>query len=230
MAGKWFANRGQIGQLLVATLALIVGVVIAWPQLSPHMNVLQLWPIAIVPLAGLFVFRLGLLSRPTEPAPSLVSPPAATLPVVQPEKSNSPTQTPKPIERFGLDDDSLFIEKKTVKLGDYWEVREGISRLKITPVGFKNDEKGRPYVELKMDTGGSVFYGGDMAIESGVNRIALPATSSGFQSEECCAYQFSFSDKHVHFIGVRVDHINGFANEVVLELCAVSIHKGTRFK
>jgi hypothetical protein len=29
MSGKWFSNRGQIGQLIVATLALLVGFSIA---------------------------------------------------------------------------------------------------------------------------------------------------------------------------------------------------------
>jgi len=135
-------------------------------------------------------------------------------------------------ERFALDADSIFIEKKTVKMGDYWEIRGGMARLKITPIALidEGSERKVPYVELKFDTGGSVFYGGDQAIErSGVNKIALPEISSGFQAEEYCAYQFSFSDRHVHFTAVRVDHINKFANEVELEACAIAIRKSGRF-
>jgi hypothetical protein len=48
------------------------------------------------------------------------------------------------------------------------------------------------------------------------------------QAEEYCAYQFSFSDQHVHFNAVRVDHINKFANEVVLEVCAIAVRKRFR--
>ena len=230
MSGKWFSNRGQIGQLVVAILALLLGLSIAWPQLSPHMDLLSLWPLVAVPLAAFIVFRLGRLSKSTEPTPQ----PPATLtsfvaPAAQPPERNLPSQNPFEIsERFALDDDSVLLEKKTIKLGDYWEIREGMSRLKVTPMAFRDGDKGRPYVELKIDTGGSVFYGGDMAIESQVNRIALPETSSGFQAEEFCAYQFSFSERHVHFIAFRVDHINKFSNEVVLEACAVALRKTAR--
>jgi hypothetical protein len=231
MSGKWFANRGQIGQLIVATFGLLLGLSIAWPQLSPHMDLLSFWPLVVVPFGAFIIFRLGRSSKSTEltsQPPARIPTPVATFASKPPEPSPPVRKFSEIVERFALDDDSVFIEKKTVKLGDYWEIREGMSRLKVTPIAFKEAEKGRSYIELKIDTGGSVFYGGDMAIESGVNRIALPETSSGFQAEEKCAYQFSFSDRHVHFTAFRVDHINQFANEVVLEACAVALRKTTR--
>jgi hypothetical protein len=199
------------------------------------MDLLSLWPVVVVPLAAFLIFRLGRLSKTMEPMlpqPAPVPIPPVAVPRVE------PTERPLPIglldemkESFALDADSIFTEKKTLKMGDYWEIREGMARLKITPVALMDEAGARKvsYVELKFDTGGSVFYGGDQSIESsGVNRIALPQTSSGFQAEECCAYQFSFSDRHVHFTAVRVDHINKFSNEVVLEACAVSLRKTTR--
>jgi hypothetical protein len=170
------------------------------------------------------------LSKSTELTPQPPVPiraPVATSAAEPPEPNPPILKFSEITERFALDDDSVFVEKKTVKLGDYWEIREGMSRLKVTPIAFKEGDKGTPYIELKIDTGGSVFYGGDMAIESSVNRIALPETSSGFQAEESCAYQFSFSERHVHFTALRVDHINKFANEVVLEACAVALRKTT---
>src|ERR1700694_4188460 len=195
MSGKWFSNRGQVGQLIVATLALLVGLSIAWPQLSPHMDLVSLWPVVVVPLAAFIVFRLGRSSKLVELAPHKPAPPPVPdrvpTSVAEPLDRNPPIRKFHEItESFALDDDSVFIEKKTVKLGDYWELREGMSRLKITPIAFKED-KNVPYVELKIDTGGSVYYGGGQAIQSGVNRIALPETSSGFQAGEHCAYPFS---------------------------------------
>jgi hypothetical protein len=155
------------------------------------MDLLSLWPLVVVPLAAFLVFRLGRLSKSTELTTQLPTPiraPVATS-VAEPPERNPPIRKFSEMkESFALDDDSVFIEKKTVKLGDYWEIREGMARLKITPIAFKEGDKGRPYIELKIDTGGSVFYGGDMSIESGVNRIALPETSSGFQAEEFCTY------------------------------------------
>jgi hypothetical protein len=226
MSGKWFANRGQIGQLVVAILGLLLALLIAWPQLGPHMDLVSLWPLVAVPLAALITFRLGRLSKSIELTPQL---PVARSAAEPPERNQPIRNFPEMAERFALDDDSIFIEKKTVKLGDYWEIREGMSRLKITPVDFKEGDRGEPYVELKIDTGGSMFYGGDGTIKPGVNQVALPETSSGFQAEPSCAYQFSFSEKHVHFGAIRVDHINKFANEVVLEASAVALRKRTRY-
>lgn len=48
-------------------------------------------------------------------------------------------QSPLPmrIERFGLDDDSLSIAKKAVKLGNLWERGKDLNRLKIAPLFFQ---------------------------------------------------------------------------------------------
>jgi hypothetical protein len=231
LSDKWFTNHGQaigttftIGSFCVALLA-------NWTTIQEHQNVIAWWPVIIIPAAIYIAFRIGRSSQQV-PDPSPVTAPAVAQP--PPPSAREATTVASPPEeqrkKFRIDNDDLVVDRKTVKLGDYWQIREGISRLKITPIAFR-DSNGEPlYVELRMDTGGSVFYGGDNAIEdSGVNRIALRQTSSGFQAEENCAYQYSFSDEHVHFIAVRVDHINKHANEVALEVCALSIHKTIKF-
>src|ERR1700733_5453256 len=197
-----------------------------WNTIQDHQNLLAWWPVIVIPLTVYLAFRVGRSSQ-IQQSTSATATAMATLPSVEPPKATAQIRKFSEVERFALDDDSIFIEKKTVKLGDYWEIREGMSRLKITPVAFKEGDSGRPFVELKIDTGGSMFYGGDGTIKSGVNRVALPETSSGFQVEKYCAYQFSFSEQHVHFSAFRVDHINKFANEVVLEACAVALRKRT---
>lgn len=132
---------------------------------------------------------------------------------------------PKYSDRFELDQDSISFEAKTVKLGDFWEVGSDLDRLKIAPVAIKPLERDEQGVEIRFHTQGSMFYGGSETKETGTNKFVLGVTRSGFQAEPLCAYQYSFSEKHVHFKAVRVDHINAVNNEVVLEICMVALRK-----
>jgi hypothetical protein len=187
LSDKWFSNHGHavgtfftIGSFLVALLA-------NWNAIQEHQNVIAWWPVLVIPITVYLAFRIGRSSQTNEPqraAPA--APPATTSAAIPAIESTDHTHTfrkPAEIEE-GFVLDSVFLEKKTIKLGDYWELKEGMSRLKVTPVAFKEGDNGRPYIELKIATGGSVYYGGDRTIKSGVNRIALPETSSGFQAEE----------------------------------------------
>jgi len=124
-----------------------------------------------------------------------------------------------------LDADSLFITSKTVKLGDYWEIGTDLGRWKIAPLAFNDLGKNQIGVETRFDTQGSIFYGGPETKGTGTNRFILSETRSGFQAEAQCAYQFSFSDRHVHCKMVRVDHINAIAKEVAFEVCAVALRR-----
>ncbi|KYH01832.1 hypothetical protein SE91_28255 [Bradyrhizobium sp. DOA1] len=114
---------------------------------------------------------------------------------------------------------------KKVKLGDYWEIGNDLDRLKITPLGIQPLRRAEQGVEICFQTQGSMFYGGAETKETGTNSFVLGVTRSGFQAEPLCAYQYSFSENHVHFKAVRVDHINAQANEVVLEICTVALRK-----
>ena len=135
---------------------------------------------------------------------------------------------PMRIERFGLDDDSLSIAKKAVKLGNLWERGKDLNRLKIAPLFFSACTRECERGEIRFDSQGSLFYGGPETKETGTNRFVLCETTSGFQAEPRCAYQFSFSDKHVHLRVVRIDHINEQAKEVVLEVCTLALWKISR--
>jgi hypothetical protein len=224
LSDKWFSNHGHAVGTFFAIASFFVALLANWKAIQEHQNLIAWWPVIVIPATVYLAFRIGRSTRSVETIPTSLAPAPA-----EPMPEKTPSLLPKILteteNRFWHTDDEVIIQRKTVKLGDYWELREGIARLKITPLEFKDVEKRPPYVELRMDTGGSMYYGGDLAIECGVNRIALAQTSSGFQAEEHCAYQYSFSDEHVHFAAIRVDHINRVGNEVVLEVCLVSLHK-----
>jgi hypothetical protein len=225
VSGKWVNNHGQAVQVICAAGSFLLGLVLAWPTIQAHQNVLAWWPAVILPIAMLVAFRLGSSSSPTvEGAIDLNGPAVSTsvtlkdAPTTRVSRPLLPTYT----ERFALDSDSISTGKKLVKLGDFWDTED---RLKISPLRFHALERNKTGVEIRFDTHGSLFFGGEETKKAGTNHIILPQTTSGFQAEPFCAYQYSFSDKHVHFKVVRVDHINEVANEVLLEFCFISLRK-----
>lgn len=221
--GKWFSNHGQAVQMGAAVVACLVALVANWPAIQAHQDVLAWWPVVVMPLAVLIAFRLGRSSRPTGVDVKAEMQPLSP-PVPIQEKLDRLVQEPlKPqtyTERFVINEDRLIIAKQSVKLGDYWEIGTDLNRLKIVPISFKDTG-----VEIRFDTQGSMFYGGSETKETGVNSFIISETRNGFQAEASCAYQFSFSEKHVHFKILRVDHINKVGNEVVLEFCTVQLRK-----
>jgi hypothetical protein len=222
MSEKWFSNRGQAAGLVVAIAVLIVALVANWNAIRSLQYLLVWWPVIIMPTTALIAFRLGRSYQSTElPKERATSKPDKSEP-------NSSLPSPSHNERFELDDDRLTFAKQAVKLGDFWEVGNDLSRMKIVPLSFKPLGKDVNGVEIRFDTQGSLFYGGTETKETGTNRLVLSESKSGFQAEPRCAYQFSFSNEHMQLKAVRVDHINELAKEVVIEVCFLRAWKRSR--
>jgi hypothetical protein len=243
MADKWFSNRGQIVQILIAFTALVVGILVAFPTLPVQQGIqgfVTVWPIIIFPLVALGIMWLNnnRINRTLEKLGAHVtSIPVVAEPSVAPAMQSSVT-TPvvaEPLRSFSVtrseprwENDEMYVIDAKIKVGSYWDEPNAREKIRISVLSLKGDAPGRQSVELGFKYGGIVFHGGSETIQVSVNRFIVPPSSSGFQSEERCVHEFSFSEEHLQFLVIRLDAIDTHANEVVLNIAKVRMAKRTR--
>lgn len=117
-----------------------------------------------------------------------------------------------------------YLAKVKIGVGDYKQFEWGSHSVKISVMdiikeNFKTvvGEMEVFGVELDIDTGGGLIYGGKCTKESGVNRYKVPAIVSNF--EEAYSLYFYHSDKnYLKFFRVFVEHINTHAKEITLNV------------
>jgi hypothetical protein len=221
MSGRWFTNRGQMVQVAVAVLALVVAIIVALPALAQHQDLLSWSPIILIPAIALGAFSYG-KNYASPPVVVPVSKPAAE-PVAINAGLAPPLQTEEAFET------EVNVYSPTLKVGSYWDDGEVPRRIRVTVVSIAAEEGGDPRAELNFAMG-AVAHGGTQTKRTKTNQYLMRQTSSGFQAEEFCVTCFSFDERHVWFFVVRVDHVNAYAKEVVLSICKVSSHKRTRLK
>lgn len=230
MPGKWFSNRGQILQISIAFVALVVGILVAFPRLPVQQGFegfVVVWPIIVFPSVALGLMWLNnnrihrAIETLVQKAPSLVqtAPPAPELP-----KASTPTASPA-LARLGTNEprwetDEVYVVDVKVGIGGYWDEPDSrsLSKIRVSVLSLKGDDPGKRAVELQLKYGGIVFHGGSDTKQVTVNRYIVPLSSSGFQSEEKCVHEFSFSEEHIQFLVIRVDAIDTAANEVALNV------------
>jgi hypothetical protein len=220
MSGRWFTNRGQMVQVAVAVLALVVAIIVALPALAQHPDLLSWSPIILIPAIALGAFSYGknYASPPVVP----VSTPAAE-PVPMSAGLALPHETEEAFET------EVNVYGPTLKVGSYWDDGEVPRRIRVAVVSITDEEGGEPRAELNFAMG-ALAHGGTQTKRTKTNQFLMRQTSSGFQAEEFCVTCFSFDERHIWFFVVRVDHVNAYAKEVVLSICKVSSHKRTRLK
>jgi hypothetical protein len=241
MADKiWFSNRGQIMQTISAVcsaICAVVGVLIALYINLPGVfgagisGASLLLPILAIPviLIGLVNLLLYLMGpyldriarehfekrfpefRPENQQPLVVetAKTSVVLPKEKPASIDFRAPLPPKVESEVLD--------LKIKVGSYWEKTSGLDRFKISILNIQG-EPGNLAVDLSVTTGGSVFHPGTQVKEVSVNRFVVPESDSGFQAEERCVYQFSFSENHIHFRAARVDGIDLHNQEVAVNI------------
>jgi hypothetical protein len=232
MSGKWFSNRGQVVQILIAFVALVVGILVAFPHLPVQQGFngfLSAWPIIIFPLVALILMWLNneRIHRTIETLaqkPPQVSVPA--VPETEPVKSKVPYadlfQKPS-----GATDDvwrltEVYVVDVRVKVGSYWDEPTAKNKMRISVVAI-HEEPGRRSAELAIRTGGSIIYGGKQSDQVGTNRYTVTISGSGFDAEERSIHQFSFGDQHIHFFVIRVDGLDTALREVALQVAKVRV-------
>jgi hypothetical protein len=131
MSGKWFSNRGQVLQILVAFVAWVVGILVAVPQLPVQQGFqgfLSAWSIIIFPLVALVLMWLNnkrmhrTIETLVQKTPQ-VSEPAATETELVKSKVPYADLFPK---RSGAREDGwriteVYVVDVRVKAGSYWE-------------------------------------------------------------------------------------------------------------
>jgi hypothetical protein len=234
MSGKWFSNRGQVVQILIAFVALVVGILVAFPRLPVQQGLqgfLSAWPIIIFPLAALFLMWLNnarmhraietlVQTTPQASAPATIS--------TDPVKSKTPYADlfPKPagITEDGWRITDVYVVDTRIKVGSYWDEPIARDKKRISVIAI-HEEPGRRSAELAVRTGGSIIYGGKQSDRVEVNRYTVTISSSGFDAEERSIHQFSFTDQHIHFFVIRVDGLDTALNEVALQIAKLRVWK-----
>ncbi|MFQ3456940.1 hypothetical protein PMN64_27020 [Bradyrhizobium sp. UFLA01-814] len=226
----WFTNRGQImqtGSAVCSAICAVIGVLIALYINLPNVFqasidsgriILSILAIPAFLVGGFniaFHFMAPIMDRMAQRMfeqrfPEFRSPPEpATTKEIEERKDRVPIDFKAALPPKS---ESSVLDIK-VKVGSYWETSSGLDRLRITILGIQG-EPGKLVAELVVTTGGSVFHPGTLVKEVSVNRFLVPESRSGFQSEERCVYQFSFSENHIHFRAARVDGIDLHNQEV----------------
>jgi hypothetical protein len=240
MADKiWFANRGQVMQTVSAVcsaICAVVGVLIALyinlpgvfhTSIDSGKIILSILAIPAILVGGFnaaFYLMAPIMDRMAQRMfekrfPEFRSP-TPQLDAVENIKTSVEDRKERPPIDFKAalppKTESEVLDVK-IRVGSYWETSAGLDRFRISILGIQGDP-GKLIVELSVTTGGSVFHPGTQVKEVGVNRFLVPESHSGFQSEERCVYQFSFSDNHVHFRAARVDGIDLHNREVAVNI------------
>ena len=131
---------------------------------------------------------------------------------------------PKP-EEFEIRDATTA--ELRVNIGSYWEGKLRSETVRIAVLGV-DGPPGQQLVDLSFNSNGGMFYGGEKVKSPRVNTFSMPECTSGFQAEEKCVYNFSWSPDHVDFFVARVNGIDLHNREVVLNIANVRLFKMPR--
>jgi hypothetical protein len=234
MSGKWFSNRGQVLQILIAFVALVVGILVAFPHLPVQQGFqgfLSAWPIIIFPLVALVLMWLNnkrmhrTIETLVQKTPQVSVPAVTETELVKPKVPYADL-FPKPsgATEGGWRITEVYVVDARVKVGSYWDEPIAKNKMRISAVAI-HEEPGRRSAELAVRTGGSIVYGGKQSDQVGTNRYTVTISGSGFDAEERSIHQFSFDDQHIHFFAVRVDGLDTALREVALQIVKLRLWK-----
>jgi hypothetical protein len=205
MNSRWFANRGQMLQIVLAALGCFIAAINAWPNFKLD-ELFAIGPVIFYLLMALFAV---LAVRTFGPKPSASSP----LPPV-----TTPPSAPAPAWRVRRAKTFTF----TLRIGTYWEPPDPDFRVRITLNGIA------PYAltttprmaerkpEFSADltvSGAGLITGGALTSQVDTTRFLVPAASGPLSQEQFSLFAFEFSKSQVGFSGIRVEHINPHTNE-----------------
>ncbi|MGD0552840.1 MAG: hypothetical protein ABSB25_09330 [Sedimentisphaerales bacterium] len=144
-----------------------------------------------------------------------------------PAKIDSPKDTNQDNERqvpVTIIKTNPCLIKAKIKVGDYQEFKWGDSSIKISVMDIVNEpfktivgEQQVLGVELGIDSGGGLVYGGNYTKESGVNKYKAPQVFSNHE-EPYSLYFFHTWEKHCKLFRVLVEHINPRSEDVTLNI------------
>lgn len=117
-----------------------------------------------------------------------------------------------------------YLVKIKFKLGDYKEFEWDRSLVKISFLGIVNEnfktvvgDKQTLGVELQVDSGGGLIYGGEYTKKSDVNQYKVPLIISHYE-EPYSLYFYHTGEKYCRFFRVFAEHINPHSEEAILNI------------
>lgn len=201
MIPKWFANRGQVIQIGIAFIALLLAAYVAFPQMSlgafftPGAILFYL----LVLLGGSFYFT------------------AARKILSHSKESLSEVETSEEEYRSRASFDETRITP-----GNFWSVDAGLHQIKITFHGLV-DEEGSSRADLEINLSGGV-HGGTMTKRIDRDRYLVPSTSK-YLAESGSLFSFHSAKDSMAAIIIRVEHINPHTKEALLSVGQINAYK-----
>jgi hypothetical protein len=184
---KWFTNRGQVIQITLAAVAVVVAAIVSWPILNDRADWVSYLPI-VISLGVLYsVYQVG----------KIVGAFAANTKRVDNYTSSFQHWSP------------------TIRIGNYWEQSLGLSKIRITLVRIIPEEP--PVAELKFDGNVYHSFRPRPEGANNFNSFRLIAFGRrSIDIEKEAVFCFDFNDRQADLVAVRVHHINPHDNEVML--------------
>jgi hypothetical protein len=202
MSNKWFSNRGQTIQAACAVIAVGVGFLTQWNNLTLTFDIVMFFKILFFPAAALLLFQLGkyVERRSTLPTAALPGKPVFDYQYLTP----------------------------TIKVGSYHAVGEELGMRRITAISIKEEDVLSAQIagaEIEVTGSGVFFSGGERTTQIKDKRFVLPAHSRAMKSENFSIFEFIYGDSDFSFVALSVDHINIPAQEVTLAVCLMKYRK-----
>jgi hypothetical protein len=211
MSGKWFSNRGQMVQVGCAVIAVAIGTVTQWSQISNAVDLELILKIALYPLAAVLLVQLGkhfpvgrLDIQTAQPKP---------IPDEQPTSEQNPKST---IEYRFL--------TPSIKAGAYFDVGQefGLRRVSLLSIKSKTlASQEVPVAELEV-AGMSIYFTPGHSIEQlGDRKFLIPASQRDTKTESSSIFEFMYSKDSLTLTSVSVDHINVPGQEATVVICSI---------
>lgn len=191
---KWFSNRGQMIQVLCAVLAVALGVVLNWKQLSSAFDLVQILKVFVYPAAVLIGFRLGKYQKPSN------------------------TFDPRPSVDY-----KFFTPTIKVGSYFDTESNHVLALSRVSVISIENhkvfSQEGPAAI---IETAGTVlhFTPGQHARKLSSDRFLIPANAR-LKTEEHAIFQLNYEKDSLSLTSISVDHINLPAQEVTFAICVM---------
>ncbi|QHP70582.1 hypothetical protein EI171_26850 [Bradyrhizobium sp. LCT2] len=236
--------------MVVTTVGTIIALSVQYPDIfKTGVNGIQLGlPFIIVPMAIVGVWWLVFQAmmpifdaitrhvfsetrfpefRSEAKPPEIAVAPAPATVLSKPASVSIPTFEARKPKLDEFDPRDVTIREVKINIGSYWEDKVGSNTLRITILGV-DGIPGEQLVSVSFSNGGGMFYGGEKVPSPRVNQFAMPERNTGFQSEEMCVYNFSWSDTHIHFFVARANGIDLHNREVAINFANVQLMKAPK--
>jgi hypothetical protein len=224
---KWFANRGQFIQTILAGIAVIVGGVNAWPRIKGN-QVLSAGAILFYLLIAIMLLSIWLLVRSAASRVVLTSIPPHSMPAVTRSVNvttpnivipTSPENIPTSQVPVSFPGNATLLKFK-VSLGNFQELgRVKIELRELRENVSDHPGEGKYGAVLYFDSGGGLAFGGTRVTKISTNCFYLPINPIETLKEPYSIYYHHVSDHYVDSFSAYLEHINPHSGVVTIMAC-----------